>query len=438
MSNGTPSRKQNNTILLHTDTRTQTRRIVFIITTIIIVITVGFLAWSLRSMILPFIVGTFAAYMCFPLLKSITRIGVPRPAGILILFGAFFLAIVVIGNQIGSIIPDKKEQLVLRTRFQYKLNERYRDFMGLGKPEDNGNMIYKYFGDDFDRFMKSINNVLRLDKDERRLFAKYHEGYQNEPPIKDVYYQYFLKNTESAKIDDEEDRQQSAQDDKNGKKADIQQESHFTSVMAVVKLWIIMPLVFLFLLIDDGEIKRFFIGLVPNRYFEVSLAVFDKVNKAIGNYLRGILIECSLVGISYLILLILIGFEIKMAIMIGLIAGIANAVPLLGPAIAFGIGASYALIAEDVSSIMPFITTNNLFIAVAACVLIVMILDNAVFQPFVVGGAVQIHPLAVFIGIIGGSMLFGFAGLILAIPTIVVAKELMVTLFRELKDYYII
>ena len=437
MSNGTPPRKQGNTIILHTDTRKQTRRIVFIITTTIIVIIVGFLVWSLRSMILPFIIGIFAAYMCFPLLKSITRIGVPRPAGILILFGAFFLAIVIIVNQVGSIIPDKKEQLVLRTRFQYKLNDRYQHFMGLEKPEDTGTMIYKYFGNDFNRFMKNINDVLRLDKEERRLFVKYHEGYDNEPPIKDLYYQYFLKNTESAKSDDE-DRLQSTREAGNAKKDDTQQESHFTSVMAAIKLWIIMPLVFLFLLIDDGEIKRFFIGLVPNRYFEVSHAVFDKVNKAIGNYLRGILIECSLVGISYLILLILIGFEIKMAIMIGLIAGIANAVPLLGPAIAFGIGASYALIAEDVSAIMPFITTNNLFIAVAACVLIVMILDNVVFQPFVVGGAVQIHPLAVFIGIIGGSMLFGFAGLILAIPTIVVVKELTVTLFRELKDYYII
>jgi predicted PurR-regulated permease PerM len=385
-------------------------------------------------MILPFIVGIFAAYMCIPLLKSITRIGVPRPAGILILFGAFFLTFVVIVNLVGSIIPDKKEQLVLRTRFQYKLNERYQDFMGLEKPEDTGNMIYKYFGNDFDRFMKSINDVLRLDKEERRLFVKYREGYRNEPPVKELYYQYFLKNTESTKNDDED----AGPEAKNGKKSETRKESHFGSVMAAVKLWIIMPLVFLFLLIDDGEIKRFFIGLVPNRYFEVSLAVFDKVNKAIGNYLRGILIECSLVGIAYLILLLLIGFEIKMAVMIGLIAGIANAVPLLGPAIAFGIGASYALIAEDVSSILPFITADNLFIAVAACVVIVMILDNAVFQPFVVGGAVQIHPLVVFIGIIGGSMLFGFAGLILAIPTIVVVKELTATLFRELKEYYII
>jgi predicted PurR-regulated permease PerM len=398
---------------------------------------VGFLIWSLRPIILPFIVGTFVAYMCFPLLKSITRNGVPRPAGILILFGAFFLTIMFIANQIGTIIPDEKERLVLRTRFQYKLNERYQNFMGLDKPEDTGNMIYKYFGTDFDRFMKNFNNVLRLDKEERRLFIKFHEGYQNNPPIKDLYYEYFLKNIEPVKSEDE-DRMRSQKEIKNGKTVDVQQESHFAAVMETFKLWIIMPLVFLFLLIDDGEIKRFFIGLVPNRYFEVSLAVFDKVNKAIGNYLRGILIECSLVGISYIILLILIGFEIKMAIMIGLVAGIANAIPLLGPAFAFGIGASYALIAENVSSIMPFITANNLFIAVAVCVLIVMILDNAVFQPFVVGGAVQIHPLAVFVGIIGGSMLFGFAGLILAIPTIVVVKELTVTLFRELKDYYII
>jgi len=51
-------------------------------------------------------------------------------------------------------------------------------------------------------------------------------------------------------------------------------------------------------------------------------------------------------------------------------------------------------------------------------------LDNAVFQPFVVEGAVQIHPLGVFIGHNGGSMLFGFAGLISGDTDHGVAKEL--------------
>jgi predicted PurR-regulated permease PerM len=215
-------------------------------------------------------------------------------------------------------------------------------------------------------------------------------------------------------------------------------QSRLSSMMAGIKIWIITPLVFLFLLIDDGEIKRFFIGLVPNRYFEVSLAVFDKVNRAIGNYLRGILIECSLVATAYIVLFSLIGFEIKMAVLIGLFAGLANAIPLLGLGIAMVAGSAYALIAENVTSVLPFITADNMILAVAGCVLIVMMLDNRIFQPFVVGGAVKLHPLAVFIGIIGGSMMFGMAGLILAIPTIVVVKEMVFTLFSELKDYYII
>lgn len=419
--------------------RKQTRRIIFIITAIIGVMTVVFFIWSLRPIILPFIVGMFAAYLCFPILKLFTKAGIPRAAGILLLFGAFFITVMVIANLVGAILPNEKEQLVLRTRFQYKLNERYRASMGISVPEDKGTMVYKYLGEDLDRFMESINAALRLNKDERSLFMKYRIGHNNLPPIKDKYYEYFLKNIEPV-VDSGNDGA-SVEEDRVKEKADGEEQSDkspLSAIMEAFKLWIIMPLVFLFLLIDDGEIKRFFVGLVPNRYFEVSLAVFDKVNKAIGNYLRGILIECSLVGISYVILLSLFGFEIKMAVMIGLFAGIANAIPLMGAGIALAFGASYALIAENVNSVLPFITADNLIIVVLACVLLVMALDNVVFQPFVVGGAVQIHPLAVFVGMIGGSMLFGIAGLILVIPAIVVVKEFVSTLFTELKDYYII
>ncbi|OHD65471.1 MAG: hypothetical protein A2176_13115 [Spirochaetes bacterium RBG_13_51_14] len=437
MERGAPARRHGHAIILNPSTHRQTRRVVFAITAIVSVLAAAFFLWSLRSIILPCIIGTFVAYICFPLLKLFTRIGIPRPAGILLLFGAFFLAAMVIANQIGKIIPDEREELVLRTRFQYKLNERYHHFMGLTGPEDTGNIVYKYFGNDLDRIMYGVNAFLRLNKVERILFLKYREGYQNKPRIKDKYYEYFLKNTEPEQNLDN-DRIADLKKDKKRTTGDLQETSHISIVMGVFKLWIILPLVFLFLLIDDGQIKRFFLSLVPNRYFEVSLAVFDKVNKAIGNYLRGILIESSLVGISYIILLIVIGFELKFAIIIGVLAGIATAIPLVGPAIALVVGSSYALIAENTASLLPFITPNNLIVAVAVCVLIVMILDSVVYQPFVVGGAVRLHPLVVFIGIIAGSMLFGFAGLILAIPAIVVVKEFISTLFRELNDYYII
>jgi predicted PurR-regulated permease PerM len=437
MSNGLTRRKSDSTIVLRSGIRKQTRRLIFTITAIVTVITLGFLIWSLRPIFLPIIIGTLAAYICTPILKFFTKLRIPRAAGILLLFGVFSLAGILIANQLGSIIPGERDRLVLQTRFQFKLNDKYKNFMGIEKQQDTGNLVYKYFGKDFDRFMESINAFLRLNDVETALFMKYRSGYLDQPLIEDKYYEYFLINKNVPKGAEEELRGAVNNVGKE-KTGGQEQESHFATVMDAFKLWIIMPFVFLFLLIDDGEIKRFFVGLVPNRYFEVSLAVVDKVNKAIGNYLRGILIECSLVGISYCVLLTIIGFELKMAILIGISAGLANAIPLLGPGIALVIGSSYALIAENVNSIMPFITTDNLIVAFALCVLIVMILDNGVFQPVVVGGAVKLHPLAVFIGIMGGSMLFGFAGLILAIPTIVVIKELVYTLFRELKEYYII
>ncbi len=437
MSDGTGQNKSDATILPHIGNRRQTRRIVFSITAIIAVLAGGFLIWSLRPIILPVIIGTFAAYICFPLLKIFTRTGIPRGAGILLLFGSFFIAVLIIASQLGAIIPDEREKLILKTRFQYKLNERYRSIMGLDDPDGNGNIVYQYFSADFDSFLESVNSFIRLDNEERSKFLMYLDGYNNQPPIPLKYYEYYHKNSEKS-VEEIEDGIAAQREGKTAEKEIKEQESHFSTVMGAVKLWIIMPFVFLFLLLDNGEIKRFFVSLVPNRYFEVSLAVFDKVDKAIGNYLRGILIECSLVGLSYMLLFTIIGFEFKMAIMIGLAAGLATAIPILGFGIAFVLGTSYALIAENTSSVIPFITSNNLIIAVAVCVLIVMVLDNGVFQPVVVGGAVKLHPLVVFIGIMGGSMLFGFAGLILAIPTIVVVKEIVSTLFRELKDYYLI
>jgi predicted PurR-regulated permease PerM len=61
-----------------------------------------------------------------------------------------------------------------------------------------------------------------------------------------------------------------------------------------------------------------------------------------------------------------------------------------------------------------------------------------VFQPFVVGSAVNVHPLVVIIAIISGSLIMGLWGMLFAIPAVVVVKTAVATLFKELKDYRII
>jgi predicted PurR-regulated permease PerM len=166
--------------------------------------------------------------------------------------------------------------------------------------------------------------------------------------------------------------------------------------------------------------------------------VIDRVDTALGHYIRGTMIECTLVGLTIMIGLYLCGLNAKISILVGFIGGMTNAIPFVGTALACVVGSAFGLIAEDINPILPFITESNLIVAVFGVVMVAHLLDNAVYQPLVVGGAVHIHPLAVILGVFGGSLAFGFAGLLLAIPTIVIFKVVTETLFEGLKAYRII
>ncbi|MCU0847623.1 MAG: AI-2E family transporter [Spirochaetes bacterium] len=417
--------------------RKKIRIIIYLIMAVITALAGFYLLWLLRSLILPFLIGTFTAYICFPLIDFAKRKGVPRGIAIFLLFGIFVLMISVAVNRIGSILPDEKEKLVLKTRLQYKINEKYREIMDLNKPDSQGNFLYGIIGKDLNRTMAKINDIIALSDQEKALFMKYWSGYKGKPPIEDRYFDYFKKNLESSEITIEELESEELAE-KTSSKDEPGKESVLSIILDIIELWIVMPFVFLFLLIDDGEIKRYFVSLIPNRYFEVSLTVIDNVNNAIGNYLRGTMIECSLVGISSTVLLALIGFELKWAIIIGVFSGLTNAIPLVGPVFGLLTSVFYALIVEDINSILPFINMDNLMFWVVICLLIIRALDTAVFQPVLVGNAVNLHPLVVILGLIGGSMLFGTAGLILTIPLIVVIRVFFSTLLKELKDYRMI
>ena len=148
--------------------------------------------------------------------------------------------------------------------------------------------------------------------------------------------------------------------------------------------------------------------------------------------------ECFLVGLTLTLGLILLGIPFGVAVAIGVVSGLLNAIPFLGAVIALVIGVGYALIAENVRPLIPGLNPSDLALYVVILVVLVHILDDVVFQPFVLGSAVNVHPLVVVIAIIGGSLIMGLWGMLFAIPTVVVMKTAVATLFKELKDYRII
>jgi predicted PurR-regulated permease PerM len=66
------------------------------------------------------------------------------------------------------------------------------------------------------------------------------------------------------------------------------------------------------------------------------------------------------------------------------------------------------------------------------------LLDNIVYEPLFLGGSVQLHPLVVVIGIVGGGILFDSAGVLLAVPVIAVCRALASSTLRQLKAYGLI
>ena len=84
---------------------------------------------------------------------------------------------------------------------------------------------------------------------------------------------------------------------------------------------------FIFMLFDKGKTLKFFVQLVSQSFFELALTVVDEVDMAIGNYLRGTILECSLVGATLCLGLYLIGIEFNVSLIIGLVAGFTNAIP---------------------------------------------------------------------------------------------------------------
>jgi predicted PurR-regulated permease PerM len=411
------------------------RQVFHLIFAILALILGGFLTWKLSGLVLPIIVGALLAFLFRPVKERFKIPWLPHELQVLCSFVAIGLVLFFAFGTARNHIPDDKQKLEFKVRLKYKLNEKYQELVT--KPsERKSSMLLGLIEKQVDPLMDKVNELLELDAEERELFLKYRAGYNGSPPIENKFFEYFQANQNTRKYVTPEEAAAAAPAATTAVPAPV--ESPAAHAGSSLEAWILAPLIFVFLGFDNGQMRRYFISLVPNRYFELSLTLLDRLDDAIGKYLRGTLTECFLVGLTLCVGLILLGIPIGPAVAIGLISGLVNAIPWLGTVIALVICLSYALIAENIAPLIPGLSPNNLPLYVLILVAITRVLDDVVFQPFVLGSAVNIHPLVVVVAIIGGSLIMGLWGMVFAVPTVVVAKTAVETLFKELKDYRII
>ena len=416
------------------------RRTVFYLTFVALILIVGgFLVWKLSSLILPIIVGGLLAFVFRPVKERFKIRWLPHEVQVLCSFAAIGLVLFFAFNTLRKHIPDEEQKLEFKVRLKYKLNEKYQQL--IAKPaEEKSNALAPLIEKELGPLMDKFNQSLQLNPEERDVFLKYAAGYNGKPPIESKFVDYFRANQRTGKYVIPEKAPASAAPPLTPTAAAPAQPpvSEGESLENKLSAWMLAPLIFIFLGFDNGQIRRFFIGLVPNRYFELSLTVLDRLDDAIGKYLRGTLTECFLVGLTLTVGLVLLGIPPGIAVAIGVVSGLLNAIPFLGTIMALVIGVGYALIAENIRPLIPGLNPNDLALYVVILVVITHVLDDVVFQPFVLGSAVNVHPLVVVIAIIGGSLIMGLWGMLFAIPTVVVVKTAVATFFKELKAYRII
>lgn len=185
---------------------------------------------------------------------------------------------------------------------------------------------------------------------------------------------------------------------------------------------VMIPVVTFYLLRDWEKIVTGTKKLFPRKSEALVVKLFSQCDEVLGAFFRGQFLVMLTLGVYYTLGLYLVGVEL--ALLIGLIIGLISIVPYLG----FIVGIILAVIA----TLVQFHDWTHVFY-----VLIIFgvgtMLENMVLAPLLVGDRIGLHPVAVIFAILAGGQLFGFTGVLLALP---VAAIIMV-LVRHGRETYL-
>jgi putative permease len=196
------------------------------------------------------------------------------------------------------------------------------------------------------------------------------------------------------------------------------------SIIPVAIALVLIPFMTFFLLKDGRRLKKSFIQVLPNRYFEMAVNLLHKIDGQLGSYIRGqVLVSLCIGALSITALAIL---KVPYFILIGSAAGLANMIPYFGPIV----GAIPAII-------LNVITKGSLGAAlpVIAAFLIIRLIDDTLVSPNILGRSMEIHPLLVIIVIFIGGEMFGIMGLLLCIPVTGIIKVTFSELIWNFRHY---
>jgi predicted PurR-regulated permease PerM len=193
------------------------------------------------------------------------------------------------------------------------------------------------------------------------------------------------------------------------------------AVLALIANLVLVPVVTFYMLRDWDDIVAKVHALLPRKHEPTITKLAKDSDEVLGAFIRGQLMVMIALGVIYSIGLSIMGLDL--AILIGMIAGLVSFVPYLGSIV--------GILLAGVATVMQFQDVVYL-LAVAVVFGVGQGIEGMLLTPLLVGDKIGLHPVAVIFAVMAGGQLFGFVGVLLALP---VAAVVMVLLRHGVQQY---
>ena len=195
------------------------------------------------------------------------------------------------------------------------------------------------------------------------------------------------------------------------------------SVISGLIIIVLGPVMAFYLLVDLPRLRRGAMTLIPPDRREEIKGLMDRIGTAVGGFFRGQLLVALFVGVASSIGLWAIGLPYWL--LVGMVAGIFNLVPLVGPFIGGGLAVIIALVSgEPLKAVWA-----------ALVLLAVQQIDNHLISPNVMGRTVQLHPVVVMLALLVGASFAGLFGMLVVVPLVAMAKIIFLFIWSKYVVY---
>lgn len=186
------------------------------------------------------------------------------------------------------------------------------------------------------------------------------------------------------------------------------------AVIDIISLLVITPIVAFYLLRDWDKMVARIDSYLPRHSLETLRSLARDVDRTLAGFIRGQGTVCVILGSFYAIALAIAG--LNFGIVVGLLAGLISFIPYVGSITGFIVAMAIALVQFD---------SYVMWAVVAGIFLFGQAVEGNILTPRLVGGSVGLHPVWVMFALLAGASLFGFTGVLIAVPVAAVIGVLI-------------